>query len=411
MKTLLGVVIGSLVAFLATVQAGDFMATTVTLRAFPQRYEGPCPTVVRFEGSITANGPGRIEYVFQWSNGERNLGGQLEFHRAGTQSVGATKTFQELPAGLQSGWVSLVIVNVPSPRETARASYSVRCDDRSAPPADSSGPASDADPREGRFRITINGFSCSRPTFDNATQSDGVDDEVFVRADVALYDHTGRRRGPSVSAFSKIIGDTNGFPRRLRGGSGHSVFGGNGGFKEGDTFPSGGRPWERRSRPTHDRLPLFVWEGTLRFGDTGLLIVPSLWEWDGDVSLEDDYAAALVGFWGDGEVVSRMRDANTVGGTQANVGSATLRRLFAGVRLSNAFAGNPKNRPIGMQPGRGDFHVYVPPSAFVLSYAKAVSIAGQNGESYGRGVTELTFRDDDAFRGLYQLYLQVEKIP
>ena len=401
-KPTLAVLLGLLVALLANVRAGDFMVTAATLRAVPQRFEGPCPTIVRLEGSITANGPGRVEYVFQWSNGERNLGGRLEFQRAGTQAITANTTFRDSPGGLRNGSVSLIIVNVPSPRESARASYSVRCDE--------SGPAVDAGPLEGRFRITINGFECSRPTFDNATQTDGVDDEIFVRVDAALYDNTGRRRGPAVSAGTRVIGDTNGFPHRIRGGSGHSVVGGNGGFKEGDSFPSA-RPWERSTAPTHDRLPLLAWEGNLRSGDTGVLIVPSLWEWDGDVGLEDDYAAALVGFWGDGDVVSRMRNANTVGGSPSDLGSATLRRLFAGVRLADAFAGNPKNRPIGMHQRSGNFHVYEPQHALVFNYAKAASMAGRNVASLGRGVIGFDLRDDDSFRGLYQLYLQVEKMP
>jgi hypothetical protein len=160
-----------------------------------------------------------------------------------------------------------------------------------------------------RFRVTINGFACHRPTFDDERQTDGVDDEVFIQADLSLFSTTeGMSNQPSVR--SAVIGDSNGFPARIRGGSGSSIFGGNGGFHENDTFPAGGRPWERNSEPGNNRPPLLVWEGDLYWQRNALLIIPSIWEWDGDTSLElNRYVAALAATWSDSQIEAAMRRA------------------------------------------------------------------------------------------------------
>lgn len=259
-------------------------------------------------------------------------------------------------------------------------------------------------PRE-RFRITINGFACHRPTFDDLTQRDGVDDEVFVQADLSLYNLVGPHNPASVK--SSVIGDTNGFPTRLRGGSGHSIFGGNGGFHEPDTFPAGGRPWERIAERRSERPPLLVWEGELGSAQNALLIIPSIWEWDGDVSLENRYVASLAALRNDRVIQSALRTAISTRRDMDLPAVNRLRSLFSEVKVSKAFPGDPKNRPVGMIDRGGHYYVFNP-RFMVLTYEKASLIAQSNNNGLGRGVISMEFRDDNELKGLYSLYIQVE---
>jgi hypothetical protein len=384
---------------LTTAFSGDFMVVSATLRAVPENYEGPCPTTIQFEGNITVNGPGRVDYRFRRSDGAASPIYTLRFQREGSQSVTHTWSIGGTSLPRFSEWVSIKIL-APNEMESASAHFRGGC---------SQTPSGTA----GRFRVTINGFACHRPTFDDARQTDGVDDEIFVQADMQLYDISGHTSGVR-SAVSAVIGDTNGFPSRVRGGSGHSIFGGNGGFHENDTFPAGGRPWERHSDPARDRPPLLVWEGELRQSQNALLIIPSIWEWDGDVSLEANrYIAALASVWRSREIRERILRAistRATGDARFTVGGPAFRRLFDEVRVSKRFPGDPKNRPIGMTEGGGDYYVFNP-QGLVLTYDEASRVAARNIEGHGTGVFALEFRDHDELRGVYGLYLQVERLP
>jgi hypothetical protein len=85
-----------------------------------------------------------------------------------------------------------------------------------------------------------------------------------------------------------------------------------------------------------------------------------------------------------------------------------LRTLFQEVRVSKAFPGDPKNRPIGMTE-RGDYYTYNP-RGLILTLDSASYIAKSNNNGLGRGVVQLEFQDDSRLRGVYSLYIQVDKI-
>jgi hypothetical protein len=409
--------------------AQTFRVASATLEALPEVYQGRCPATVRFEGNITVNGPGTVRYTFLRSDGATSPVYTLEFKREGTQPVSTTWSLGGAARPQFSEWVSIKIIS-PNEVESPRAGFKGDCSGaarrkspaentgatqdgrKPRPPAPprpgDAGPSSDYLPLAARFRVTINGFACHRPTFDDETQRDGVDDEVFVQADLSLYGSDGARNQPSVQ--SAVIGDTNGFPARVRGGSGSSIFGGNGGFHENDTFPADGRPWARTSEVGTDRPPMLVWEGELTQYQNGLLIIPSIWEWDGDVSLElNRYVAALATTWSDREVEAAMQRAISAGGNLTSPPTSRLRSLFQEVRVSKAFPGDPKNRPIGMTE-RGDYYTYNP-HPLVLTYDSADYIAKSNNNDLGRGVVAVEFSDDARLRGLYSLYIQVEKLP
>jgi hypothetical protein len=268
----------------------------------------------------------------------------------------------------------------------------------------------------GRFRININGFACHHQTLDDALQRDGVDDEIFVRADLSLYDRVTNRNQPSAETL--VLGDSNGRPQRIRAGSGHNIFGGNGGFRNGDNFPAGTTPWLRTMAPQSDRPPLLVWEGQLVRDDNALVLLPSIWEWDDGptVLYNTEWIRSVANTWSTiGPDVRRM--IATRGGSDPGSMRASMRSLFNNVSQSkSAVSGifgpifdGPAHRPVGMD-DRGDHYGYQP-EALVLTYDAADRISRTVTPGLGAGIIQLNFRDHPALQGDYTLFIQIERVP
>jgi hypothetical protein len=70
----LSLALGSVCLFLAfppqsSAQPTNFAVIGAKLEADPRVYEGPCPTTIKFHGSIETNGPGTVKYIFERSDG------------------------------------------------------------------------------------------------------------------------------------------------------------------------------------------------------------------------------------------------------------------------------------------------------------------------------------------------------
>jgi hypothetical protein len=269
-------------------------------------------------------------------------------------------------------------------------------------PTGPTGPSPDS---SANFRVTINGFHCTRPTRDDALQRDGVDDEVFVRADLSLFDRRTNRNQPM--AQSLVMGDSNRQPGRIRAGSGFNVFGGNGGFREGDSFPISATPWILAGAPTSDRPPLLVWTGQLNRDDNALVVIPSLWETDNDMRLLDvQWTSSIAGTFSTIGPEVGLMIARRAGHTPTPELNTTLRRLFDSVRINEG--NDPKDRPVGMD-DRGEQLGYMP-QALILTFDAADRLS-RTDFGLGAGILPLTFRDQSDFNGDYTLYVQVQRMP
>lgn len=271
-----------------------------------------------------------------------------------------------------------------------------------------------------RYRITLNGFICNRPTNDDVTQSDGVDDEVFVVTEARLINMRGEngsysifsneRQPPPVRAQTMVVGDANNHPNRLRGGSGHNVFGGNGGFNAGDRYPTT-TPWARAGAPQTDRFPLVVWQGELTQKANVLMVMPTVWEWDDTPGLFDsifdnsplrftDNLAATLSMFANGDYRSRPVAANEIGLLGAPGTEITVRR---------SLMGDKKDRPIGMNSSGGDYSFT--PQFIAFTYDSAEEALRSDPVGRGPGVFEINYKDHPDLRGDYTLYLQIERMP
>lgn len=152
----------------------------------------------------------------------------------------------------------------------------------------------------GRFRVMLTGFIVNDQTEDNILETDGKGDEVYIVANVAQYDaytqeypdgpaaettlgsndpyHGAGNVTLSRTLVSDIMGDVNNQenPPRISAGSA----GREGGLKTGNSFPRYA-PWAVQGSVNEARPPMLLWEGVLRRGRDLVIIVPTIWEWDG----------------------------------------------------------------------------------------------------------------------------------
>ena len=236
-----------------------------------------------------------------------------------------------------------------------------------APAPVSAVPAAPAAPMpvSGRYRVVANGFTVIHESFDDQLSRDGKYDEVYGGFTMLHYD---RKTGDVLDRDlrrTKVLGDIQNFPDRLRAGSAS----GSGGLRAGDSYPDAGHARFRGGvEPNSQTFPFKVWEGTLTDGADAAVILPTMWEQDNDGSTYDAWHQAEVSsasqIWFDGAVQQALKqtslgviappgsitpnmtptfgkDALAATGFFAALGQPWVGALFAGSR----------DRPIGMVPG------------------------------------------------------------
>ena len=251
----------------------------------------------------------------------------------------------------------------------------------------------------GRFRVTLTGFTVNQQSSDNILESDGKGDEVYFIIDSARYDgYTDRGGRPSVfaplsldttlrpngnlterqSLQSVILGDVNfqNNPPRIRAGSASQV----GGLRTGDRYPTN-EPWNVSGALRTDRLPMLLWEGELTTERDLVVLIPTIWEWDGGNT--------------------EMRAAYT---DSVNSYLTTSSKTFWDhIRGQDLFGAG--DRPIGLlQNANG----WVPRGLF-LTFPTAQRAATTSPSGYGTGVVELRYGHSP--KEDYSIYLKIERLP
>ncbi len=408
------------------------------VEASPVIYNGACPGTIKFSAKIQANGAGRVKYTWLRNDGATAPVEYIDFTEAGVRYVSTTWTLGDasvLPA--YNGWQQIRIL-APNEYFSNKAEFKLTCSQEAnrneqkiengiGSVINSKIPdlfgGGNTNPKPGppdcrtlpngcppeqtaaRFRITVNGFRANRRTNDKFLDEDGAKDEVFLRTDASLYDIWTNRNQPMRQ--SRVIGDSNTRPERIRAGRATSIGGGNGGFEDGDGFPSSTTPWVRVSAPTDDRPPLLVWEGDLTRDNNALALIPSIWESDENSRLLFNQWTGSVAetFAGIG---SDMRQAiSRRSGFQPSTElQNALARFFDSVKIPNS-GNNDLDRPLGMD-FRGGQYGYAP-QMLVLTYDAAERIA-RTDAGFGEGIIALSFKDQGELVGDYTVFLQVERL-
>lgn len=262
-------------------------------------------------------------------------------------------------------------------------------------------------PFRSRFRITLNGFTCVRPTTDSP-------DDVFFKAYVKLMTAHPGEGVDQQPVLTQFIGDsTNRSGLNIRGGSAT----GTGGFQAGDSFPTN-TPWLRLTAPAStgasglSRFPVLLWEGELTQGQNGVWIIPTIWRGFADTGLDTQYLFGIQHTYRDIDADVSNVVANRGGPTFDVAISTRFVNEFNQVKLSPLLFGGVRSttRPIGLFRQNGD-EVFVPQAAFILTYDAAQQLASRPYPRGGSGIYEFTYRDDDHLEGNYTLYMQVERLP
>src|SRR6266478_3004912 len=380
--------------------------SNLTIGADRPDYTGPCPTAIRLTGKLQANEPfGVVRYQFVHSDETQSAISQVTIDRKDAFTVEET-------VRKDASWNDTVFLRVflpvplraPMPVDSNRITIKGQCQEVRAAPRQAT---TSLGPGTGRFRITLNGFTCNHQTaeMNNLLLRDGSDDEVFLFTKAFLVEKRGGGSELSVSPpFRKrtqVIGDTSLFPDRTQGGSGR-YFGGDGGFRAGDSFPSS--PEKHSANPQANALPQLIWEGELSRRQNGIVIIPMIWEWDGIYGLFQAWeSAGLEQFSGVGELIS---DPNLTNQESAKV---ALRGEVVGQVWMNGRGGGvePQDRPIGMRSYSDDYRFR--PEVLILTYDEALRMA-QSQRNNGKA-SPVVYADAPELGGNYTLYIQVEQLP
>jgi hypothetical protein len=229
--------------------------------------------------------------------------------------------------------------------------------------------------------VTVTGFAVVHETFDDVLERHGARDEVYL--DAIVLDPNGPRFYPA----TRIFGDVNRNADHVRAGSvtGVPLLGANGGLTTGDVVegegeplrPPNERPLQTDTRPGEfDRLPVILWEGTLRERGPAVVIVPALFE--------SDHRLPPSSTWLFAELAA------------ANAAPHEVERAVA-QHMRHPRADDPHDRPIGMI-AVGEEYVWQP-RAIVLTY-----------ETAKEGELVLRYSDDVALGGEYALSIRVERL-
>ncbi|MBL9213719.1 MAG: hypothetical protein JNL92_24860, partial [Opitutaceae bacterium] len=171
----------------------------------------------------------------------------------------------------------------------------------------------DVRPVGDRVRVVLLGFRVGRKTTDDdVLDGDGRGDEVYFTSYQASVPVAAGALNVAPLGFveSVVIGDTNNFPSRQRGGTA----GPTGGIRSGDAVPSAAALAPQPGlTPTRDRLPLLLWEGTLDRRLSAKVIGLTGWEWDPSPAVAlSGVGATWRDFWALGSTMDVMRDAARV---------------------------------------------------------------------------------------------------
>ena len=293
-------------------------------------------------------------------------------------------------------------------------------------------PLNSVTPRKQFFYVTINGFSVKNPTSDHVLEVDGKGDEVFFMGHSFMINTvTGESISRMSVAQSPVIGDISNDDWRGSRIKGGSKWGGSGGFQLGDNFGEDRGLYLGAPTMGKNSMPLLIAEGELEEGKTGMIVIPSIWEFDGTSEFQQSLnsfasamaqvtvtaaasAAATIVFGpvGINFVVAGAVAAHGMSVTPKN-NTELLNRLpiFApltfnqrdlNVIVGKNFTGDAKDRPIGMYDNGTDYRYA--PLAMNLTYESAKTLS-ESDFGFGNGVLPLRFKDAPAMGGDYTIYI------
>jgi hypothetical protein len=272
---------------------------------------------------------------------------------------------------------------------------------------------------EGKYRLSINGFSCLAETWDDALNWDGQHDEIFFRTNTKVARKDGTVTFNSDND-SMVLGDVRGFVGRFQVGSAADWLGSRtGGIVSGDSYPSPtphlrSVDLDEKERTDGRRFPPYtIWEGTLSDADEQVVfITPTIWEWDPGAGALDGWLT-----WQKHVDTQFGGRAKEIFGGIWPVSKPVFDAVSLGIQTFATLAGlwspfgRSMQRPIGLQrdpadPNGSTFN----PTTIALTYESAEYLYNNNLTGLGNGRISIRYADDPYLRGDYSVYLELDKI-
>jgi hypothetical protein len=259
-----------------------------------------------------------------------------------------------------------------------------------------------------RYRATINGFWCRNETWDDVFNWDGKHDEVFLDVNIKVVNAEGTVL-QNFDSESELMGDTWRLPNRIQAGSASD----RGGIITGDKFPPVDRPWLRTGGLNDLRFPPYtIWEGELRDGQDMVMLTPTIWEWDPGAGFWDGWLAWQVKV--DDQYGKRAKE---VFGKIWPVAAPVFDAVSLGIQTVGTLAGfwgplgKSMRRPIGIRRDPNDPNgLLFNPVTIALNTETADYLSSANLQGYGNGIVELRYVDESDLKGVYSIFVQVEKL-
>ncbi|NAZ76447.1 hypothetical protein GTQ99_13635 [Kineococcus sp. T13] len=260
-----------------------------------------------------------------------------------------------------------------------------------------------------RYRVTINGFWCHNETWDDAFNWDGKHDEVVLAVNVRDVDADGQTLRTPLDSESELLGDTHHLPNRVKAGSASPA----GGIVSGDKFPTP-RPWQRSAGELNtSRVPPYVvWEGDLPPGERMVLLTPTVWEWDPGAGFWDGWLEWQVAV----DATYGQRAKEVFGGIWP-VAKPVFDAVSLGIQTVGTLAGlwsplgKSMRRPVGLQRNPDDPDGFLfNPVTIALNSDSAEFLIADDPQGFGKGIVGIRYVDDPYLRGVYSLFLQVERV-
>jgi hypothetical protein len=256
------------------------------------------------------------------------------------------------------------------------------------------------------FRVTLLGFVVNHQTRDTALETDGKGDEVYQAPVVFLYDREHGLQSRAFRVSGPVYGDVNNHPTYVQAGQ----ISENGGLGTGNGYPHA-LPWRNRipARPGYG-FPSILFEGELRPAQNAIVIIPSLWESDGELELYNAYMDAI----GSSRDLIQRGVENLFRDSSVSSIEFSPRRgrefgLPAPVSLIERTI-DFRDRPIGMVTSSGSTNLFeFQPWVLVLTSENARA-ALLTDRGFGPGVIEVRYDESPQLEGSYSIFLQVEQM-
>jgi hypothetical protein len=101
----------------------QFKVVRLDFQAASNAYDGACPMELKFPAQVEANGPGRVRYEVEYSDGVKTSPLELDFERPEARRIKISRQFSQ---SRPNAWVKLNILS-PERNESEKAHFTVTC--------------------------------------------------------------------------------------------------------------------------------------------------------------------------------------------------------------------------------------------------------------------------------------------